>query len=549
MRMKYLPRRSSTLTLRLKVVVLVVSLIVLLTSITSFLVWRRASIGLKEEVGVALASTAYQMTSRLDQYMWGRAGEIRMLSQLPALKEQQARAKVEPLLDSLQAIYPAFSWIGVTDAEGNVVAGTNGILVGRNIAQRPVYLEGRKGEFIGDVHEAVLLANLLPNPSGEQMKFVDISMPIIDDNGRFCGVVAAHLSWEWVAQIEQSMFRELQEKNRDDIFVISRQDNAVLLGPKSMLGHPLVLQTVQRAASEINGWSDEPWPDGRGYITGFALGTGYLDFAGLEWTVLVRRPVDVAYAGIYRLQTYVWLTGIVLSILFSCVGWYLAGSVAAPLRQLAKAADRFRFGGKMEIPAYKGTKEVEMLSESLFELVESLSAAAAEAGKMTQMAHHDRLTGLPNRIGLENFITKLEHESFATPEQGIAIIYLDLDGFKAVNDTLGHAAGDSVLQQVAERLQACVRAGDFVGRLGGDEFILVLPLDEASYPSVVAQLAKTIIARVNEPLVIGSQQARVGCSLGGAACFSSADVAVTMLLADEALYQAKKSGKNKIEYA
>ena len=537
-----------SLSLRSKVVMLVITLITLLTITLSFLTGLRSSTDFKNKVGISLSDTAYQMTSRLDQYMWGRAGEIRVLSETAIIKHQGQQVQIERLLSKIKENYPAFSWIGVTDLDGIVLAATDGILVGQSLAKRPVYIEGIKGEFIGDVHDAVLLMNLLPNPSGEPMKFVDISLPIKDDENKVIGVLVAHLSWSWATQLEQSMFQPLKDRNNEVIMVVSRIDNTVLLGPKNMIGQKLELESVKQAQIGEQGWKLEHWPDGKEYITGYASGKGYLDFKGLGWIVLVRQPVDVAYSIIYDLQLFIWIIGGVFLVLFAIMGWRITGSITKPLREFAKAADRIRFGGQVEIPRYKGIREVEILTDSMNDLVNSLSIAENELNKMEEIAHQDRLTGLPNRVGLENFVITA---SKIAERQGnvIAILYMDLDGFKTVNDTLGHLSGDFVLKEVARILQENIRAGEFVARLGGDEFIAILFVEEESKQEAVNHVATRIINEINKPIVVDGGNANIGCSIGCAFWVNESDIKDVIDLADKALYEVKKSGKNKIKFA
>ena len=208
-------------------------------------------------------------------------------------------------------------------------------------------------------------------------------------------------------------------------------------------------------------------------------------------------------------------------------------------------ADRIRFGGKIDIPKHKGIKEVEMLTDSLTELVNSLSLAENERNKMESMAFHDRLTGLPNRTGLENFAAKAL--AMANQKESImAVLYLDLDGFKNVNDTLGHLAGDLVLKEVASRLEKCVRGGGFVARLGGDEFIAILFVKEDMKQRIAGEIANNIIQELNKPFIMDCGTAGIGCSVGCTFWLGKSDVKKAIDLADKALYDVKRSGKNKV---
>lgn len=526
-----------------RVVILIVVIIVFLTTILSIIIGSRASTDVKMQVGISLSDTAYQMTSRLDQYMWGRSGEIRVLSETPLIKRGK-REETERLLNNLRDIYPAFSWIGITDIQGNVLAGTDGILVGQSLAKRPVYIEGMKGEFIGDVHDAVLLANLLPNPMGEPMKFVDVSFPVQDDKKQTIGVIAAHLSWEWARQIEESMFKILKERNSEEFFIVSRVDNVILLGPKELIGKKLEIDSVKRARSGEVGWAQEYWPDGNEYITGFAAGSGYLDFKGLGWIVLVRKPTAVAYGPVHELQLFIWLTGILFSGLFAIIGWGMTGNITKPLREIAKAADQLRFGGDIDVPQAKGIREIDILADSLRELIHAVSLREKELGKMEAMAFYDRLTNLPNRAGLEQFIKKSmsifdDHSSLA-----IAVLYMDLDGFKKINDTFGHSAGDRVLKAVAQRLEKNIREGEIIARIGGDEFVGMLLVPKGREEAAIGAVAKRIIRDMNQPIPIEGANVTIGCSIGCTVWQKEIEIKEALAIADNALYAVKKSGKN-----
>jgi diguanylate cyclase (GGDEF)-like protein len=160
-----------------------------------------------------------------------------------------------------------------------------------------------------------------------------------------------------------------------------------------------------------------------------------------------------------------------------------------------------------------------------------------------QMAHHDLLTGLPNRaMNQKLFADLLASPDFdaASTRSKLTVFCLDLDGFKAVNDGLGHATGDAVLVAVAGRLRASIRKVDFVCRLGGDEFVVLLP--DISDDDAVA-VAQRIIAHVSEPFAF-SRDARIGVSIGIASSPRDGASADELLsAADRAMYEAKRRGK------
>ena len=160
-----------------------------------------------------------------------------------------------------------------------------------------------------------------------------------------------------------------------------------------------------------------------------------------------------------------------------------------------------------------------------------------------QMAHHDLLTGLPNRaLNLKLFAELLDGPwpQSGSPGSKLTVFCLDLDGFKGVNDRSGHAAGDAVLVAVADRLRACVRDADFVCRVGGDEFVILLP---NITDGEAAAVARRIISRVSKPFEF-VPMARVGASIGLASAPRDGITADELLgAADRAMYEAKRRGK------
>lgn len=200
--------------------------ICLLTVVLSTVIGKKTTHQVEESIGVSLSQVAYQMADKLDHFMWSRAGEIDVLSELLSDREASGDAKeLRNLLEQLKKSFPSYTWVAFIDPEGKVTASTDGILTGTNIASRPVFTEGKKGRFIGDVHEAVLLAKLLPNPSGEPLQFVDISTPVYNKQGQLTGVLAAHLSWEWSREVEATLLQPLKDKMKQlEVLIVSKKE-------------------------------------------------------------------------------------------------------------------------------------------------------------------------------------------------------------------------------------------------------------------------------------------------------------------------------------
>ncbi len=172
--------------------------------------------------------------------------------------------------------------------------------------------------------------------------------------------------------------------------------------------------------------------------------------------------------------------------------------------------------------------------------------AALAAQNVQRLASYDSLTGLPNR---NLFVAELERAIARSRRTGASfgLCFIDLDRFKAINDTLGHAAGDQLLQAMAARLRGLLRESDLVARLGGDEFVVLL--DGGADAGALASVARKLLAVVNEPLPLAGRTVWITGSCGVAMFPADGDDAQTMLKnADAAMYQAKASGKNNFQF-
>ena len=171
---------------------------------------------------------------------------------------------------------------------------------------------------------------------------------------------------------------------------------------------------------------------------------------------------------------------------------------------------------------------------------------AIDQERIAHMANYDELTELPNRALFNDrlkqaiLLAKRNHSN-------LALMFMDLDGFKNVNDTLGHHAGDLLLKQVADRLSRCVRESDTVGRIGGDEFTVIL--DSAETLEQVAALAAKLIETIQSPFDLEGSEVRIGISIG-ISCYSEETATPDDLMnnADIAMYESKKKGKNRYTF-
>jgi diguanylate cyclase (GGDEF)-like protein/PAS domain S-box-containing protein len=178
--------------------------------------------------------------------------------------------------------------------------------------------------------------------------------------------------------------------------------------------------------------------------------------------------------------------------------------------------------------------------------VQDISERRRHQEELERQANHDMLTGLPNRILLAD---RVEQGIARAGRLGynLAVVFIDLDNFKFINDSLGHGAGDELLKEIAERLRLCVRNSDTVARLGGDEFVLLLG-GHFRASTVISQL-KRVLTEIGRPVLLSGREFHVGASLGVAMYPGDGEDSDTLLKhADTAMYAAKNSGRNTFQF-
>ncbi|HEY5070117.1 MAG TPA: diguanylate cyclase, partial [Candidatus Acidoferrum sp.] len=179
-------------------------------------------------------------------------------------------------------------------------------------------------------------------------------------------------------------------------------------------------------------------------------------------------------------------------------------------------------------------------------VLHDLGAVRAQILELSQAAQHDFLTGLPNRSLVNDRITQSISFSARYNKQ-LAVMFVDLDLFKRINDSLGHAVGDKLLQQVAIRIVACVRRSDTVARIGGDEFVVVL--SQVGHAEDAVSIARKILTSLAAPYLIDQKQFQINASIGVSTYPDDGTDSETLVhRADTAMYEAKKLGRNNCQF-
>jgi diguanylate cyclase (GGDEF)-like protein len=221
----------------------------------------------------------------------------------------------------------------------------------------------------------------------------------------------------------------------------------------------------------------------------------------------------------------------------------MSRSVLRPVDVLREGVGRLRQGDlehRVTLTTHKGASELTDLAGAFNAMAEALNVSH---DSLTFQAKHDALTGLVNRSG---FADHLEENFSEHRRTGLSVLFIDVDDFKLVNDSLGHAAGDELLIQLADRLRKSTRLGDVVARIGGDEFAVAVIDNELGVTA--SALARRVLAAVLEPFTLAGNTQTVSVSVGICSCTPDlGSVEELLCQADFAMYTAKSSGKGRYE--
>lgn len=624
------------------------------------------------DLGENFARRAENIVDTLDRGMFERYREMQVVATLDDMRNANVPTeKKRAILEKLQQTFNAYAWVGICDNQGMGVVGTGKYLEGKDLSQRPWCTQARSKPYVGDVHDALLLSKILPNPSGEMFYLVDVAAPLVDAQGVVQGVLCGHIFWKWAEELLDS------KKDQDVDILLLSHSGLVLAGPEASRSElaklaPQTWREIQSGNIKKDSLRDK-WSNGKEYLVGYARDAGYRDYPGLGWTALIRQNTASAFAPARALQQHILLVGVALGLLFTFFGAVMARRIVKPLSRIAAAADNVAAGDlQYDASPDEGDGEVAHLSAAIHAMVNNLTweinerkkaevqlrlsatvfANNSEAivitnaqncivrvndafmrisgyteeevlgknprmfasGKMTVdfyknmwghflehdgwsgeiwnkrkngevfpewlilslvrdeegkivnhiaiysditerkreedriqfLASHDVLTNLPNRSLLSDRLAQAL--AFAERNQNkVGVMFIDLDHFKNINDSLGHDVGDALLKQVSERISQCLRRTDTIARLGGDEFVAVLP--EIASENEVAYVAEKILESFAGKFVVDGHQLSVTPSVG-MSIYPEDGVDVTTLLrnADMAMYRAKDVGRNTLQF-
>lgn len=555
--------------LRTQIAVVFGSLVALVAVLLSLAFGELLKWRIQQEAAASLHTVAHNASKALANGLFERSRLVQVMASSPDLwKSGLDTPDVAALLHRLQATQPHSLWIGVANAQGIVQTDSNHLLQGKSVSDRPWFQAGLKDVYVGDVHPAERLEKMLPpNANGEPLRFVDFSAPIRQD-GQSVGVLGIQSSWDWAREAIEDLRPVYADQTQIALFVFNRQGR-LIYAPQGRLARFMALDQELPVTEDTGAgagatdsmqapgqaalahWKDADTP----FLTAVTPLPARSLASDLGWYVVARQPTQTAFAAANTVVYQALAGGIAAAMLAALIAWLAARRLSEDLNSLSQAALYIEAGmpGAV-VPQTHSTREVQRLSSTLGHMTRrllSMNEAMEETVRqrtlelqranleLSHQASSDPLTGLLNRRGFE---TQLTYALALARRSGrpLSVIAIDVDHFKRVNDSHGHEVGDNVLRSLGGQLKERLRSSDVVARLGGEEFIVLLPDTALDKALETAQQLLASVQAYPEPRV-----GRITVSAGLSALRTGEEDAGAMLRrSDEALYAAKAAGRN-----
>lgn len=376
-----------------------------------------------------------------------------------------------------------------------------------------------------------------PLPSTRLGALLPFASPVRDAQHRVVAVLVAYCAFNTPGFFD--MLRQTRMGEQGGFLLVSPRDHLIIAASQQ----ELALKATPRAGGNL--LFDRAMAGFRGAGINVSA-NGDEEVAAMAsvpssgWFVVARLPGSEAFATMARVRNFSIKYAALVVVLFSLLASGLLYLVLRPLFRSARVADLMTQGvlPLKPLPIVR-QDELGHLLAAFNRLLGKLNQQQAE---LERMAHHDTLTGLPNRSLLAD---RLQQGLSLARRRGtrLGLLFMDLNGFKQINDTLGHDAGDETLRQVALRLSAIVREPDTLARIGGDEFVLLLNDLEGDGEEAACIVAARCIEVLRQPVSLPVGDCQVGVSIGIALGHGGHSADDFLLAADKAMYQAKRSAQ------
>ena len=512
-------------------------------------------------MNVSLTQAATSTVAKLDQQIGARKESIELFSQLEPLRRiwQGDPEIVRATLDDLQRSVADFAWIGFARSDGMIAAATGGLLQGVSVANQDWFKSGLSETTVAHVQETHGMSALLgPRRDGEPHRYIDIAVPVRNADQTVIGVIGAHMSWDWAKQLIASAADSDGDGESDTSVSVTTTSGAVLVG----LDANAIANNGARLARILQNRLEaiSPAIDMGNVLSAFAISKHASHGANL--TVTASQPTGIALAAAINSARSILIIGAVCSVVGVLLAFLIGRRIARPIVAITHEADRIgRAPAPVMLNRHNGSVEVIQLSHALRALLrrigfaeehtrkvelharESTSQLRDDLSRMRHLASIDQLTELMNRRAFLEAADDIVAQA-RRDKSGIAALMIDIDCFKHINDSYGHAAGDAAIRQVAEIVRNNISGADRAARFGGEEFVVLLREADTSTARFVAERVRRAVQKTR--INFGEQNTTVTVSIGIAMLTTEDnDVQDIIQRADQGLYLAKIGGRNR----
>ncbi|AZZ91735.1 diguanylate cyclase [Hahella sp. KA22] len=335
------------------------------------------------EQSAAIEALAQQVADKLDRSLYERYRDLSTAASITTpdgpLLQNKKLARV--WLSELKQRFPLYAWIGYANMEGKVQVSAGGMLEGADVSARPWFQHGLIAPYFGDVHKALLLANLMPTRE-EPWRFVDVSIPIKSADGQVQGVLGAHLSWDWAEQLSlQALQPHLKQRPAEALII--DDEGTVLMGPPSLAQASLPIKLPSTHSTEPTSFVSA-WPGEGEFLNALIVSGGFEHLKNFQWRILIRQSVDEAFGEIQRLQGEILLWGLLFGVVFIALVWRASIWITRPLSLLSQSAARFAKERALTPPPQAFYREGVNLAASLGAMMNDIASHEQELTRLNQ---------------------------------------------------------------------------------------------------------------------------------------------------------------------
>jgi diguanylate cyclase (GGDEF)-like protein len=364
---------------------------------------------------------------------------------------------------------------------------------------------------------------------------VVISVPILDQQSRVERIV--HLSLRLSDnRFLSTLFQKIELGSGGYVYLIDRNGRLLSHPDKTRIGEDVTRNEVVQEIINHKRSGYQQVTNTRGVL----MDASYAYIPEVGWGVVAQVPDEMIYEPLQSFRKHLWKLAAAVFLLLSGVTALYARQIIRPIRKLYIAVDQVAKGNyETDIRNVSSSKEIEELTNRFNEMLYTIRDAREQ---IQYQAYHDPLTGLPNRILAADRLGQMLAHAQRTRTK-VAVLFLNLDRFKGINDSLGHSIGDRLLREVAERIAGCVTENDTVSRIGGDEFLLMIP--DVTQVQDVMSVVQEILQVLNVPFHLDQHELFLTASIG-ISFYPDDGEEIGQLItnADIAMHRAKKQGRN-----